>query len=54
MGIIYDPYVITYDPYVITEEKNTDPYFPFIGLSCVNIAENPFKVWDKVKKRSLE
>ena len=41
-------------PYVITEEKNTDPYFPFIRLSYVNIAENPFKVWDKVKKRSLE
>ena len=40
--------------YVITEEKNTDPYFPFIGLSCVNNAENLFKVRDTLKKRSLE
>ena len=35
---------------VITGVKNTDKYFPFIGLSCVNDVENPFKVWDKVKK----
>jgi len=39
---------------VITGVKNTDKYLPFIGLSCVNDVENPFKVWDKVKKRSLE
>ena len=39
---------------VITGVKNTDQYFPFIGLSCVNDAENPFKVWDKLKKRSLQ
>ena len=33
----------------VTSCENT-LYFPFIGLSWVNDAENPFKVWDKVKK----